>query len=171
MKKSLVILIIIPVMLFSCKKTLEELSTIGTFTSTISGNVSGQFDGSAAFVHNITANTTPNGSLLSVALTKASDQTQVITLTLTNSSKTGIVAGTYDYDLGSNSDDLFIAAFKNDQETYSVPAQSLISRITLTSVEDLRVKGEFELNLVDLVSNETVKIVGTFDAAGITETN
>jgi len=167
--------IIIPILLFatvlfSCKDAIEELSTIGTFTSTITGNVEKQFDGQAAFVHIINESTTPNGSLLTIALSHVTDQSEIISLSISNITTDGIAAGTYKVDIQDNKGHVFFPFYETEALTYNLPVPSSVNTITLSSVADFRIKGEFAINVFDVVSNKTVKIVGTFDAAGKTET-
>ena len=168
MKKSILLLLAIPFLLFSCKDAIEELSSIGTFKSTFTGDVAQQFDGTAAFVHSIKVNTTPNGSSLAIVLSKATNQDELIALTLSNSSTDGITAGTYSYDaLGGGT--LFIPFYSNEQESYALPAVTLKNEVIISSVIDSRIKGSFEINLIEITSQKAVKIVGTFDALGTTE--
>lgn len=169
MKKLVFILLVTPILLFSCQETLDELASIGTFKSTFTGDVAQQFDGTAAFVHSIKVNITPNGSSLGIVLSKASNQDELIALTLTNTSTDGIIAGTYSYDALSGGSTLFVPFYNVDQESYSVPDVTLKNQVIISSVGDTIIKGSFEVNLIEFSSQKTVKIVGTFDALGTTE--
>jgi len=170
MKKILLILFALPFFLSSCEDTLDSITSIATFESAITGDVEKQFDGTAAFVHVINESTTPNGSILSIALSLATDQSELISLTVSNVTTDGIAAGTYKVGVLDNKGHVFLPFYETEAITYNLPVPSAINTITISSVTDLRVKGEFEINVFDVVSNKTVKIVGTFDAAGKTET-
>lgn len=168
MKKTLFILMLTPLLLFSCKDAIEELSNIGTFTSTITGDVEKQFDGKAGFVHTITAIAIPKGSTLVIALTLVSNQSEAIGLSLISDSSDGIATGSYVTNT-SGATAVFVPVYTVDNVTYSLPDLGKINKITVTSVENLRVKGSFEVNLIEPSTQKAVKIVGTFDCAGITE--
>lgn len=168
MKKIALLILVTPLVLFSCQETLDELSTIGTFKSTFTGDVAQQFDGEAAFVHAITEQATPQGSSLIVALSKVSSQDEAIGLSLTNDTVDGITTGTYELN-SSGSGTVFIPVYTNDQETYGLPDPLKTNKVTISSVENLRVKGSFEVNLIEITSQKSTKIVGTFDAVGTTE--
>lgn len=169
MKKSLLILLVLPIVLFSCKDALDDLTSIGTFKSTFTGDVEKQFDGTAVFVHSIKINTTPQGSTIAIVLSKATNQSELIALTLTNSNTDGVVAGTYNYDVLGGGTTLFVPAYKTDVDSYILPDVSLTNQIIVSNVGDTSVKGSFEINLIELTSQKTVKIVGTFNALGTTE--
>lgn len=169
MKKSILILLAVPFLLFSCKEVLDELASIGTFKSTFTGDVAQQFDGTAVFVHSIKINTTPNGSSLGIVLSKTSNQDELIALTLTNTSTDGIIAGTYNSDASASGSTLFAPLYSVGQESYSLPDVTLKNQVIISSVGDTIVKGSFEINLIEISSQKTVKIVGTFDALGTTE--
>lgn len=165
MKKLMLILLAIPFLLFSCEETLNELSTIGTFQSTITGDIEKEFDGTAAFVHTITT-AAPEGSILAIGLSKLSDQSEIIALGVSNLLADGVNVGTYN--LGS-SETLFLPSYTVGQESYNLPDPTLTNKIVISSVENTRIKGTFEVNLIEFTSQKTVKIVGTFDALGTTE--
>ena len=170
LKKSTLVVAVLALTLFSCKKAVEEIQSIGTFTSTFTGAISQQFDGKAAFVHTIRKNSTPNGSGLVITLTKENDQSESIVLTLSNTGTTGIEAGTYTVNANPGTTDVFLPVYTNtgSPDLYIVDDRASNS-ITLTSVESLRVKGEFELNLVTAsLTPKNVTIKGSFDAAGTT---
>lgn len=164
MKKSLLILLAAPFFLLSCQETLDELSSIGTFKSTFTGDVAQQFDGSAAFVHNITT-AAPEGSILAIGLSKLSDQSEIIALGVSNLTADGVNVGTYN--LGS-SETLFLPSYTVGQESH-LPDPTLTNEIVISSVDNTRVKGTFEVNLIEVTSLKKVKIIGTFDALGTTE--
>lgn len=170
LKKSTLLVAVLAIALFSCKKVVEEIQSIGTFTSTFTGAISQQFDGKAAFVHTIRKTSTPNGSALVVTLSKENDQSESIILTLSNTATTGIDGGTYTVNASAGSTDVFLPVYTNTGSTdlYIVDDRA-VNSITLTSVESLRVKGEFELNLITAsLTPQTVTIKGSFDAAGTT---
>lgn len=170
MKKSLLILAAIPFLLFSCKDAIEEISTIGTFKSTITGTVEHQFDGTAAFVHTINVNDTPIGSTLGITLS-TTDLNELIALPLYDTETSGIQAGTYNYSLGGGSEIQFTPVYTVDNVTYSIPDGTKTNRVIISSVGNTQVKGEFELNLIELTTQNAVKITGTFHALGTTQNN
>lgn len=170
MKKSFLILLALPFLLLSCEDALDDIKSIATFESTITGDVEKQFDGNAAFVHSITESTTPNSSVLTIALSHLTDQSEAIGLSVSNVTADGIVAGTYEVAILDNKGHVFLPGYITETDNYIVPVPSSVNTVTISSVTDLRVKGSFEINLLDVISNKTVKIVGTFDAAGKTET-
>ncbi len=167
MKKILPILFALSFLLFSCKETLDELTSIGTFSSTITGDVEKQFDGTAAFVHTITASGTDQGSLLAIVLSKVTDQSEIIGLGITNFLADGVSVGTYNV---GNTELIFLPTYQVDQENYSLPDITKTNQVIISSVNDTRVKGSFEINLIEITTQKTVKIIGTFDALGTTET-
>jgi hypothetical protein len=167
MKKIIPILLLASI-LFSCKDALEELSTIGTFTSTLTGDVEKQFDGTAAFVHSIKVNTTPNGSSLAVILSKTTNQSEFIALTLSDDSTNGIPAGTFSL-ASTGSGVLFVPVYVTATENYAFPDVSKTNQVVISSVGDTQVKGTFEVNLIDIDTQKAVKITGTFNALGKTE--
>lgn len=169
MKKLALLLLVAPIALFSCQETLDQLASIGTFKSTFTGDVAQQFDGTAVFVHSIKINTTPNGSSLGIVLSKASNKDELIALTLTNTSTDGVIAGTYNYDAIAGGSTLFAPLYNVGQESYSLPNVTLKNQVIISSVGDTIVKGSFEVNLIEISSQKSVKIVGTFDALGTTE--
>ena len=168
MKKKTLLLFVLPIMLFSCKDAIDELSNIGTFKSTISGDVTEQFDGEAGFVHTLTVDATPKGSSLIIALSKVSDKNTAIGLSLIEDATDGIAVGSYSIS-SSSSGTAFIPVFTKDNVVYSLPDLTKTNNITISSVENLRVKGSFEVNLIEPTTQKAVKIVGTFDSVGITE--
>lgn len=168
MKKLALLLLITPFILFSCQDALDELSSIGTFQSTFTGDLAQQFDGEAVFVHTITEQATPQGSSLIIALSKASSQDEAIGLSLTDETTVGITAGTYELN-SSGSGTIFLPIYTASQVTYGIPDPLKTNKLIISSVENLRVKGSFEVNLIEISSQKSVKIVGTFDALGTTE--
>ncbi len=168
MKKSIILLFAVSVSLFSCKKVVEELEAIGKFTSTISGDVSKQFDGNAAFVHTITVQGTPKGSSLVIGLSLLTDQSETIGLSLLDNSISGISAGTYELN-SSGIGTTFVPVYTNGQVVYALPDATKTNKITINSVKDLRVEGTFEVNLIEASTQKAIKIAGAFDAVGTTE--
>jgi len=167
MKKTILLLLALPFFLLSCKDALDDVKSIGTFTSTITGDVEKQFDGTAAFVHTITSSGTDQGSLLPIALSKVTDQSEAIGLGLANFLADGVKEGTYNF---GNTELIFLPTYVVDQANYSVPDPTKTNQVIITSLTDVRVKGSFEVNLIELTTQKSVKIVGTFDALGTTET-
>lgn len=168
MKKLILLLLVAPIVLFSCQETLDQLASIGTFKSTFTGDVAQQFDGEAVFVHTITEQATPQGSSLIIALSKASSQDEAIGLSLTNQTTVGITAGTYELN-SSGSGTIFLPIYTASQVTYGIPDPLKTNKLIISSVENLRVKGSFEVNLIEATSQKSIKIVGTIDAIGTTE--
>ena len=171
MKKSILLLLALPFLLFSCEDALEELSSIGTFKSSITGTVEHQFDGTAAFVHAINVTDTPIGSTLGIVLSKTTDQSESIALPLYDTETGGIQPGTYNYSIGGGSEIQFTPVYTVDNVTYAFPDATKTNRIIISSVGNTQVKGEFELNLMELTTQSAVKITGTFHALGTTENN
>ncbi|MCF6360655.1 MAG: hypothetical protein L3J29_07825 [Cyclobacteriaceae bacterium] len=170
MRKAQLLLILISVSFMSCKEAIEELNSVGKFTSTITGSVDKEFNGQAVFVHGMITSSTPQTSSLVIVLSQDANSDEVITLSLTKEGATGIAKGTYLYDI-SGTGTLFIPSYTNGNGLYSIPVPAEANTITITDVQDLIIKGNFEINLMDVTTNNTVKIAGTFDALGKTETN
>ena len=63
---------------------------------------------------------------------------------------------------------MFVPAYTIDNVTYSSDPTKT-NEITISSVLPLIVKGSFVINLVDPISEKTIKIVGEFSAIGTTE--
>ena len=139
MKKILPILFALPFLLVSCGDTLEDISSVGTFKSTITGDVDKQFDGTAAFTHIITASGVPQSSVIAIGLSTVSDQSEAIGLGISNFLSDGVIAGTYSF---GNTEVIFIPTYVVDQENYS-PDLTKTNQVIITSVTDTRVNGSF----------------------------
>lgn len=169
MKKIILILLALPLFLFSCDSVDDLLST-GQFDSKITGSVTKDFNGEAAFVHLITIDGTPQSSSLTIGLSTIESQDESIALDLTEIGNIdGIEAGTYTVDAAGTTGPIFTPLYINGQELWFADG-SLTNRVVISSVGGSIVKGTFELNLTDLLGTEKIKIVGTFNAVGTTET-
>lgn len=165
MKKIILILLALPLFLFSCDSVDDLLST-GQFDSKITGAITKDFNGQAAFEHKITI----DESSLTIALSTIASQEEAIALALIEDGNIdGIVAGTYNYDAAGS---IFIPLYTKDQGLW-FPDGSLTNKIVISSVGETIVKGTFELNFNDdiLLQGEKIKIVGTFNAVGTTTSN
>lgn len=168
MKKINLILLALPFLLFSCDSVDELLST-GQFDSKITGSITKDFNGEAAFAHIITVDGTPQSSSLTIALSTIESQSESIALGLNEEGNIdGIAAGTYNYDAAGS---IFFPIYSKDQALW-YPDGSLTNKVVLSSVGGTIVKGTFELNLNDDITlqGEKIKIVGTFSAVGTTKT-
>ena len=169
MKKIIPILLALPLFLFSCDSVDDLLST-GQFDSKITGSVTKDFNGEAAFIHKITVDGTPQSSKLTIALSTIESQSESIGFELYEEGNIdGIVAGTYTSNAAGTTGPVFTPVYLNGQELWFADGSST-NKIVISSVGGTIVKGTFELNLTDLLGTEKIKIVGTFNAVGTTET-
>jgi hypothetical protein len=176
MKKSYLLLLVLPFILSSCDVTLEDLASAGTFDAAISGtSVNKSWDGTAAFAQVISTSSGAEGSILGIDLSNSSDPDDKITLTITDLGNiTGIETGTYNYEIpGTGSSSIILSLiYETKDNLYSFPIVGLKNQIIITKTTDLRMEGSFEVNLTDdVLGTNSVKITGTFDAIGATKTN
>ena len=165
MKKIILILLALPLFLFSCDSVDDLLST-GQFDSKITGALTKDFNGQAGFEHKFNV----DESSLKIILSTIESQSETIVLLLTEDGNIdGIEAGTYTYDVAGTTGAIFIPAYLNDPDLWR-PDGSLTNKVVISSVGETIVKGTFELNFNDdiLLQGEKIKIVGTFNAVGTT---
>ena len=167
MKKIILILLALPLFLFSCDSVDDLLST-GQFDSKITGSVVKDFNGQAAFVHSFPGDGIQQSSSLLIALSTIESQDESIALDLTEVGNIdGIEAGTYNVDAPGTTGPIFTPLYINGQELWYADG-SLTNKVVISSVGESIVKGTFELNLTNLLQTEMIKIVGTFNAVGTT---
>ena len=170
MKKIYLLLLALPFILFSCDSVDDLLST-GQFDSKITGSITKDFNGEAAFVHAITVTGTPQSSSLAIGLSTVASQSESIVLGITEDGNIdGILAGTYTFNASTTTGPQFLPSYIVDQDIW-YPDPSAVSKVVISSVGESIVKGTFELNLIDALQTDKIKIIGTFNAIGTTETN
>ena len=165
MKKIILILLALPLFLFSCDSVDDLLST-GQFDSKITGALTKDFNGQAGFVHSFPGDGTQSSSLTIALSTVASQEEGIVLGLIEDGNIDGIEAGTYNYDAAGS---IFFPVYSKDQALW-YPDGSLTNKVVISSVGETIVKGTFELNFNDdiLLQGEKIKIVGTFNAVGTT---
>lgn len=171
MKKIITILLAIPLLFSSCEEALEELNPLSSeFSATVTGFVSTSFSGEANFGQILNTSDDPVSSTLAIYLENPEDSEELITLTVSQeNNETGIVAGTYSPEANAG-DQIVLLWYENATTSFVFPDLTKTNELVISSVENTRVKGTFNLNLID-ASGNAVAVSGTFNALGTTITN
>jgi hypothetical protein len=170
MKKIITILLVIPFLFTSCEEALDEINALLTeFDATVSGFVTTSFSGEANFGQILKTSDDPESSILTIYLDNPEDSEEFITLTVSQENNgTGIVAGTYSPE-ATIGDQTVALVYQNEIAGFVIPDLTKTNELVLSSVENTRVKGSFNLNLLDGLGN-AVAVSGTFNALGTTVT-
>ena len=149
---------------------MEPADQNGTSSFQITGAISSSFDSEAEFTHSISGIGDGFSGISPLNLGNIGQTDNVIVFNITElGNKQGITMGTYNYTTDSNASLQLTAYFIDDTNGYFInPDAGDVNQITILSVTDTQVSGEFELNLEVDGMGSKIKITGTFEAIGET---
>lgn len=176
MKTNILTLLIVSVVLFSCGDGgLEEIIPVepaGKSSTVITGAISATLDYEAEFQHTIST-IGGIGSQLKMNFGNIGQTESVIIFTLIDlNNDQGFTEGTYTY-AGPTSDptltSYFLGYYLDENDGYFINDDAnAVNKMVIKTVTDTKVTGEFELNLEKDYAGAKIKLVGTFEAVGVT---
>lgn len=174
MKIKILALLCLSVILTSCGDGSEDIlpdDTVGKSTTVITGAISTTLEYEAEFTHTILSSV---GTTMSMNFGNSGQTESVVIFSLIDLNKQGFTSGTYNYTGPTSDPDLtsYFSGYYLDNITNAAyfinDNANAVNKITIKTITDTKITGEYELNLEKDYDGDKVKLVGTFEAVGTT---
>ena len=167
-------LFLLAVVFMSCEEVIDEIIddlTTGSSSLTITGDETATITyEEVEFTHAITSTSGGEISALDLAIGNVGTTETALVMRLGElGNGIGFEAGEYNYD--PDADPIVLTAtYATDSESYFINplTTNVVNKLTLTTINDIKITGEVEFNLENLDGSKKIKITGTFEAVGIT---